>query len=367
MMNILKTKFLLLARKPGAFIAITLIICLFAYFMGIGQEAKQPVAVHSALDETTTEKIVNKLDGLVNYEFTLYSKKEAKERVDSGEVDVALFLQESNYELLVSLDFMNATLLQNELNIIYNEMLQHEAILQSFPEEQKEQITSILVRSKSSPSFLIQYTNFQKEDDFKWDGKLHSLFGFTLFMVIYTIANGVNHIVMERRNGIWNRLIVSTIHKAEIYVANLAYTFLLGYLQVVLVFSIFYFIVDVDFYGGFLLSLVAVIPYLLCIVALSIFVASITNTPGKFNAVMTVIAVPFAMLGGAYWPLEIVTSKVILALSYISPITYGLEILKGVTINGGELTQILQPLSLLLFLTVILMGIGINVLEKNKE
>lgn len=366
MINILKTKFLLLARKPGAYIAITLIICMFAYFMGIGQDSKMPVAVHSALDEATTEKVVKKLEGLVNYEFTLYSKKEATERVNSGEVDVALFLEDTNYELLVSLDFMNATLIQNELNMIYNEMLQQETILQSFPEQQKKQITTIIESSKTSPTFNIKYTNFEKEDDFKWDGKLHSLFGFTLFMVIYTIANGVNHIVMERRNGIWNRLIVSTIHKAEIYAANLAYTFLLGYLQVVLVFSIFYFIVDVNFYGGFLRSLVAVIPYLLCIVALSIFVASITNTPGKFNAVMTVIAVPFAMLGGAYWPLEIVTSKAILALSYISPITYGLEILKGVTINSSSYIDLLQPLSILLFMTVIFIGVGINVLEKKQ-
>lgn len=364
MMNICKTKFLLLARKPSSYIAITLIICLFSYFMGVGQSSKLPVAVYSSLDEPTTEKVENKLNGLVNYEFSMYSKEEAKEKVQSGEVDVAIFLQEDNYELLLSVDFVNATLLQNELNMIYNELLQTTALLQSFPEEKQGQIATILEKSKEAPIFTIQYTNFEKDDDIKWDGKLNSLLGFTLFMVIYTIANGVHHIVMERRNGIWNRLIVSTIHKTEIYVANLTYTFLLGYLQVILVFCIFRFIVDVNFYGGFLLSLVAVIPYLLCIVALSIFVASVTNTPGKFNAVMTVIAVPFAMLGGAYWPLEIVTSKVILALSYISPITYGLEIVKGVTINSGSYINLLQPLSILLFMTVVFIGIGINVLEK---
>jgi len=79
---------------------------------------------------------------------------------------------------------------------------------------------------------------------------------------------------------------------------------------------------------------------------------------------MAFIAVPFAMLGGAYWPLEIVSSKVILALSYISPIKYGLEILKGVTINASPYVELLQPLSLLLFMTVVFMGIGISVLEK---
>lgn len=55
------------------------------------------------------------------------------------------------------------------------------------------------------------------------------------------------------------------------------------------------------------------------------------------------------MLGGAYWPLEIVSSKVIL---------------KGVTINARSYVELLQPLSLLLFMTVVFMGIGISVMEK---
>ncbi|MEO4053101.1 ABC transporter permease [Solibacillus sp. CAU 1738] len=364
MINILKTKFLLLMRRPGSYITITIVTCIFTYIMGIGQEAKQPVAVHSELDEVTTEQVINKLEKMMNYEITIYNKSEATKQVKSGQVDVAIFLQEKNYDLLVSIDFMNATLLQNELNMIYSDMLQQSAIINAFPEEKQGEIANVIAQSKTSPIFTIQYTNFENEEGFKWDGKLHSLLGFTLFMVIYTVANGVNHIVMERRNGIWNRLTVSSIHKWEVYVANLTYTFLLGYLQIVLVFSIFYFGVDVDFYGGFANSLIAVIPYLLCVVAICIFVASVTNTPGKFNAIMVVIAVPFAMLGGAYWPLEIVTSKVILALSYISPITYGLEILKGVTINGSTFAQLFQPLSLLLFMTVVFMGIGINVLER---
>lgn len=364
MINILKTKFLLLIRRPGSFIVLTITICLFSFMMGLGQQAKQPIAVHSILDEKATVQVLKELRKLSNYEYTMYEKNEAIKLVEKGQVDVAIFLQENNYDLLVSADFMNATLLQNELNMIFSDLFQQSAILNTVPIQSQDEIMKMIEHAKENPTFHINYKNFENEERFKWDGKLHSLLGFTLFMVIYTMQNGVNHIVMERRNGIWNRLTVSSIHKWEMYIANLTYTFLLGYLQIVLVFSIFYFGVGVNFYGGFANSLIAIIPYLICIVALCIFVASVTNTPGKFNAVMTVLAVPFAMLGGAYWPLEIVSSKLIVALSYISPITYGLEILKGVTINGSTIAQLYQPLSLLLFMTVVFMGIGINVLER---
>lgn len=72
----------------------------------------------------------------------------------------------------------------------------------------QDEVTSAIAVARTAPSFDIQYANFANEKGFKWDNGLHTLFGFALFMVIYTVANGVNHIVMERRNGIWNRLTV---------------------------------------------------------------------------------------------------------------------------------------------------------------
>lgn len=364
MINVLRIKFLLLKRKPSALIAITIIICLYAYLIGNGQQTKQPIAIHSTLSEEMTKRVLTELESAGNYEFTIYSEDKATELVETGRVDVAILLQEAGYKLLVAVDFMDSKFAQHELDRVYRQVVQNDAMIKAFPTDLQDEVTSAIAVAKTAPSFDIQYTNFANEKGFKFDSGLHTLFGFALFMVIYTVANGVNHIVMERRNGIWNRLTVSRISKWEVYTANLAYAFLLGYLQIVLVFCIFYFGVGVEFYGGFVASLIAVIPYLLCIVALSIFIASVTNTPSKFNTAMAFIAVPFAMLGGAYWPLEIVTSKVILALSYISPITYGLEILKGVTINASSYVELLQPLSLLLFMTVVFMGIGISVLER---
>lgn len=367
MMDILKTKFILLKREPVSFIVITVIICLFAYILGLGQQSKLPIAVYSSLDEKLTETLLLELKKMPDVDYTLYDEEEALKLVEEGDVELAVHLQSNRFDLITSPNFLNAPLFQSEISTIYREVMQNETILNTYPVEQQGNVQSILEDAKNNPSFNVEYANFSNDGDFIYDAKLHSLFGFTLFMVIYTIANGVNHIVMERRNYIWSRLIVSSIGKTQIYTANLIYSFLLGYLQVILVLSIFHFGVGVDFYGGFLKTLIAIIPYLLCIVALAIFVASIVNTPGKFNAIIAVIAVPFAMLGGAYWQIDIVTSKIILALSYISPITYGMEILNGVTIYSGSIAELAQPLGILLFMSVVLMGIGINILEKKGQ
>ncbi|MFF3102371.1 ABC transporter permease [Viridibacillus arvi] len=367
MMNILKTKFLLFRRKPAAYIVTTIIICIFTYLMGQGQVTKEPIALFSTLNNEQQSVIMKELKKLSQYDFTMYEEDEAIKQVKDGKVDVAISLKDDGYKLIVAPDFMNAPMLGNELNTIYSQVLLKHAIIQSSPDEQKGQITSKIEKIQDEPSFNIGYKNLGNENGIKFDQKLRSLFGFTLFMVIYTIASGVNHIVMERRDRIWERITVSAIPKWKAYLANLTYSFLLGYLQITLVLSIFYFAVGVDFYGGYWKSLIVVIPYVLCIVSLSIFIAAIANTPGKFNAFMTVLAVPLAMLGGAYWPLEIVTSKIMLALSKISPIKYGIDLLNGVTINSSSLSDLLLPFSILMFMTIIFMGIGINVLEKKEQ
>jgi ABC-2 type transport system permease protein len=72
MIDILKTKFLLLARQPSSFIIITIIICVFAFVLGLGQQAKVPIAVYSNLNDDLTNEIVDKLNELPHTQFTIY-------------------------------------------------------------------------------------------------------------------------------------------------------------------------------------------------------------------------------------------------------------------------------------------------------
>ncbi|HWL22921.1 MAG TPA: ABC transporter permease [Ureibacillus sp.] len=367
MMDILKTKFLLLLRQPASFIILTIVICVFAFILGLGQQAKVPIAIYSDLKEDLTITLVSKLNEFPHYQFTVYEEEEALKNVEDGEVDVTIYLKDNGFDLITTPDYMEAPILQNQLRTMYGKIMQKEAIVNSYPAERQNEIENVLTNGEKSPSFTIQYSNFSNDADFIWDAKLHSLFGFTLYMVIYTVANGVYHIVLERRNNIWDRLITSSISKTQLYIGNLVYSFLLGYLQIALVLSIFNFAVGVNFYGGYLNTLIVIIPYLLCIVALSIFVASISNTPGKFNAYISVIAVPLAMIGGGFWPLEIVTSEVMQMISYLSPIRYGMDLLYGVTIFGESFGELIEPISVLLFIAVLLMGLGINFLEKKEQ
>ncbi len=159
-------------------------------------------------------------------------------------------------------------------------------------------------------------------------------------------------------------MILSPLRKWEMYVANLIYSFVMGYLQVLIIFFIFRFLLGVDFKGKFMEACLLVIPYVFSIVALSILLTAIVKNVQQFNAVIPIVSVSFAMIGGAYWPLEIVESPFLIALSKINPITYGMEVLNGVALYGYPLEELLFPISILILMGVVMMGIGIHLMER---
>ncbi|HEY4600028.1 MAG TPA: ABC transporter permease [Cerasibacillus sp.] len=84
----------------------------------------------------------------------------------------------------------------------------------------------------------------------------------------------------------------------------------------------------------------------------------------QFNAALPFIAVAMAMIGGAFWPIELVESKLMIALSHAMPIKYGMDMLHGAAVYGYPLDELFKPVSMLLLMGVLMMGIGIRLMEK---
>src|SRR5699024_10939026 len=76
-----------------------------------------------------------------------------------------------------------------------------------------------------------------------------------------------------------------------------------------------------------------------------------------------IVSLSMAMLGGAFWPLEIVDSDFMLLLSNIIPIKYGLDLLNGITSSGYTWEDMLEPTAILLLMSVVFTGIGIPLME----
>ncbi len=294
--------------------------------------------------------------------FVSVEEEEALRALERQTVSVAVEWRVNNFRIVSA----RQSIEEQQVIAYIQTIEQQERAIQATAESLEIDSNELTSLVEEEQLFGIDVASFNETDDFIYDQSLQSLFGFSLFFVIYTIAYSIRTILDQKMNGIWDRLILSPASKAKMYIGHVIFSFLLGYIQIVLIFSLFYFGIGVNFHGGFATALLAVIPYLFVIVSLGVLLGGLVTNPRQLDGFIPFLAVSMAMLGGAYWPLEIVTAEWLVTLSHFVPLTYGMEMLKGATILNWDFTDFLLPTSILLAMGAVCMGVGLNLMERRK-
>ena len=368
MIGILIAKCRMFVRNPWTFVIMSVMSIGFAFLLGGSHQENSiqvPIVVeHEAIFDTVVGETINESEVFV---FNRISKDELTDRIENGKAEVGVIFREDDFQMMVGVDTPNVSMLKQTIQDAYIEKEQQEQIIEAASTSlgiEKEAFKEELDEVMETPVFEIEKSNFRGSDTIIYNSTFQSLFGFSLFFVIYTIAYNVLPILIEKKEGIWDRMILSPVKKWEMYVANFIYSFVTGYVQVLIIFFIFRFFVGVDYNGQFMEACLLLLPYVFSIVALSILLTAIVKNVQQFNAVIPIVSVSSAMIGGAYWPLELVESPILLFLAKINPITYGMEILKGVAIYGYSFQELLFPIGILLLMGVVMTGIGIRLMER---
>lgn len=361
--GILWVKLRLLMRNPAPLIVTTIICICLTFFIGKASFSKVDIPVYSSLPTKQALEIVNDLSEDAPFSFSLLSKKEVEEKVMQGKAEVGIKLGEDHFILLIAGETANQAVIERYVAHYYGSKHRDQVMLdRAIATGTEEEVRRELKNAKENPLLTIVPTNYSPNNEMNQG--LHVLFGYSLFFAVFTIGTNVAPLLSDRKNGIWSRLLLSPISKTKNYLSMLLFSFLLGYVQIVLIFSVFKWGMDISFNGSFGKALLVVIPYVLTIVAISLLVASLTKTVAQFNAFIPLLGVSMAMLGGAFWPMEVVTSNAIIAISKLDPITYGMELLTGAVVSNEPLSELLYPVAVLLTISLVSIIVGIQLMER---
>ncbi|WOD62583.1 ABC transporter permease [Niallia taxi] len=359
MNGILWGKFRRFLRKPGAFLITTIICAVFAFLLGSSSFTKVEIPVF-AKNTSNAEAIVQELNKSDSFQFKLIAEKAVLQQIEDGKSDLGADLADDSYTVYRAADTETTLAVNRYLEKYYQNRFKKQQIINN-AQDKKEAETKVEAIEKE-PLLPITFAKSQQQSSY--DQSLQALFGFTLFFSIYTVANTVVEILRDKQNGIWDRFILSSTSKTQLYLGHLFFSFFLGYMQIMLIFLIFRFGTGVDFHGNFAVVFGVVIPYLYAIVALTILLTGLVKTVSQFNAFIPLVAVSFAMLGGAYWPMEIVKSDFLLLLAKFVPVTYGMELLKRGIIEGAAPMELLFPVGILMLMGTVMLGVGIRLIER---
>ncbi|MBM7095090.1 ABC transporter permease [Bacillus sp. H-16] len=317
--------------------------------------------VNEGVSDEAAQEWLDRLNESEGMTFTLSEEEEVRDRLRDGRVNVALVLDEADYRLIVATDDGTVFTVENYVDSVFREELRLREAEASEGEDFREALNAFM----ENPVLEVKTKTIEGADGtFVFDSQLQTLFGMTLFFSVYTMMYSLVNVAEEKRTGTWDRMIISPLRKFQMYTGHLVFTFTIGYAQILLIFMLFTFGFGFDIGEQFGMVLLIIGCYCFAIVALGTLLIGLVKTSQQLNGVIPIVAVAMAMLGGAFWPIEVVSNEIVLFFSQGMPILYAMDALKQIAIYERSFDAITQSLSILILFGVICMGVGINLMER---
>lgn len=166
------------------------------------------------------------------------------------------------------------------------------------------------------------------------DDNIHYLLGMTLFFLSYSILFTVEEILEDKRLKTFDRMMVSPVNQMSILLANLVPALVIGLIQFAVMVLSGQWVFGVNWGSHMLLVSMVSIAYLIAMTGISLFIVMAVKTISQLNALAPIILTGMGMIGGCMWPLEIVSSKLILTLSYFTPHRWAIQAIENAMMYG---------------------------------
>ncbi len=166
-----------------------------------------------------------------------------------------------------------------------------------------------------------------------FDQTAHTSIGFALFFCMFTVVFAMGTILDEKREGTWQRLRAMPVSRGQILAGNLGGTFLIGMTQMLLLVLAGAYLFGVNWGNNLPGALLVLAAFMFCAAGLGLALSGLVKTTAQLAALAPILLVSTSMLGGCFWPLEVVTSEALLALARFVPQSWAVTALHDLVVR----------------------------------
>ena len=188
--------------------------------------------------------------------------------------------------------------------------------------------------------------------------------GFTIFFSMFTIIFAVGEILEEKRTGVWSRINVSPVSRVKVLTGGLICAFVMGMINMTILMLIGDLALGVNWLGHTGGVLVILLAFSFCMTSFGLLLSFGIKTNQQLQVIAPVVLVSSAMLGGCYWPLEIVSSRALLVAAKAMPAGWAMQALKNMIVCNQGLEAVYLPAAVLLLMGVVFLGTAVQLGER---
>jgi ABC-2 type transport system permease protein len=186
--------------------------------------------------------------------------------------------------------------------------------------------------------------------------------GFTVMFMLFMALAGAGGFLEEREIGTFPRLLVTPTSAPVLVGGKLAGIFVTTVAQAGVMTLVGATLFAVPWGRDPVAVAAVLIPYGLSVTALSIAVSTLVRTRSQMAGLTPVLAVSMAMLGGCYWPTDIV-SPLMRSIGMATPTYWAMQGLTSVVVRNQGLAATATPAGILVGFAVALFAMGLALLR----
>lgn len=356
MMTVFFLQWKRLLKQPALVLMFFGLTLLFVYFLAGGQ-GNQTITVptySSDLSHAELTEWLNRLNEDEVYSFEEAEEEEVRESIQLNERSFALELSDRSYQFLIGREDMEISPIIRFVEQQYRTFYRIEDIEAIGYVEEIELRDFINVETVDRSEMIAANEHY----------RLGIVFGMTLFFSVFSILFLMVNLIEEKVTGTWQRLIFSPLSKSKIYLGQLLHYLLAGLIQIIFALFLLQNLVGFEIGSNYLAISLVLLSFVFSIVALGLVLMGIVHNSQQLQVVIPIVATSMAMLGGAFWPLEVVNNRLLLIAADLMPIRYGMEGLSGAILRNQSISQLAEPIIVMGLMGAVLMLVGIHLMER---
>jgi ABC-2 type transport system permease protein len=190
------------------------------------------------------------------------------------------------------------------------------------------------------------------------------LVGVLLTMTLVAITSMA--LVRERERGTLEQLIVTPVTRSSVILGKILPFVIVGYVQMSVILALGHWVLGVPLRGSLPLLYLLTFPFIVAVLGVGLLISTVVRTQTQAMQLSTFYMLPSILLTGFMFPREGIPLAVRL-LGNLLPMTYYLEVVRGIALKGVGLSEVWAPALVLVGFAGLLVTVSVKHFTKTME
>jgi ABC-2 type transport system permease protein len=178
-----------------------------------------------------------------------------------------------------------------------------------------------------------------------------------ILVFVGTLATSLG-VVRERQSGTLEQLAVMPLRPRDVFLGKILPYFAVATVDLVVILGVGIILFDVPFRGSPAVLALASLEFLFVTLGFGVLISSVSENQGQAIQLALMTLLPHVLLSGLIFPLQAMAAGV-RWIGYVLPLTYFIQISRGVMVRGAPLEALAFPLTALAVLGLVVFALAV--------